>query len=120
MPTSGSLWCYSPRPKWVGGPRPGRRLALWCSLHAGGAEAQRCTDLVGKRDSNHWWLEWHLLARSRRKDEATQSVSSVLDQELDLGPGEAHALDAPEPATEKHMPVVLTTHYGDEFSEPIS
>lgn len=81
-------------------------------LCAAQTRAQRCTYLVGKCDSNHSWLEWYLVAGRRSENEAAQNVSTVLNQELDLGPGEPHALHAPHPATEQHVPVVLKTHHG--------
>ena len=87
--------------------------AQWCgALCAAESGTKRRADLVGERDRDHSWLKWHLVARSGSEDEAAQVSPAVLDQELDLGSGKAHAIDAPDPAAEQHVPVVLEAHHG--------
>jgi hypothetical protein len=75
-------------------------------LCAAEPRAQRCADLVGKRDGNQSCLEGHLVAGCRSEDEATQSLSAVLDKEFDLGTRTAHAIHTPDTATEQQVPVV--------------
>ena len=77
-----------------------------------GAGAQCCADLIGEGDGHDPRLKRHLEARCWGEDEAPQGLAAVLNQEFDLGPGKAHALHAPDPASEQHVPVVLEAHDG--------
>ncbi len=66
----------------------------WC-LCAAQVRTKRCTRLIGQCDRDHARFERYLTSQSRREEEATQGLASVLDEELDLWSRQPHAIDAP-------------------------
>ena len=81
-------------------------------LHSVKLGAQGSAGLIGESDGHHPSLAGNRVTSSGRQNEAPQRLTSALHDQLDLGPGQAHAMNTPNPASEDDLPVMSMRNTG--------
>jgi hypothetical protein len=71
--------------------------------------AQRCARLVSQGNGHDASSVRDRVPGGRRQDEATQSLTTALHEQFDLGTGQTHAIDSPDAPTQEDLSVVPET-----------